>query len=120
MDTIKRRYDYINSFERLLQENGTHILKFYLHISQEEQHERLSERLKMRHKMWKYNPGDMKESERWDEYMEAYEDVFEYCSPEIPWTIVPANKNWFKEYTIANSIVELLRSLNMEYPSLNK
>jgi PPK2 family polyphosphate:nucleotide phosphotransferase len=118
MDTIRRRYDHINAFEQLLQENDTHIFKFYLHITQEEQHERLAERMQDRRKMWKYNANDMKESAHWEAYMEAYEDVFQVCSKEIPWTIIPAEKNWYKEYLVANAIVTKLRSLKMEYPAL--
>lgn len=115
-DTIMRRFDYINVFEQLLQENDTQILKFYLHVSHEEQHKRLGERLTDPRKMWKYNPNDMKESQHWDDYRAAYEDVFERCSPEIPWIIVPADNNWYKEYTVAKTIVERLKSLKMAYP----
>jgi PPK2 family polyphosphate:nucleotide phosphotransferase len=117
-DTIKRRYEHINAFERLLLENNTHILKFYLHVSQQEQHDRLAERLQMREKMWKYNANDLKESERWPEYMEAYQDAFNACGPDIPWHIIPSDKNWYKEFLVAETIVRLLRSLNMEYPGL--
>lgn len=118
MDTIKRRYEHINAFEKLLLENQTHILKFYLHVSQEEQHVRLAERLQQRDKMWKYNANDLKESERWPEYMEAYQDAFNACSPDIPWHIIPSDKNWYKEFLVAETIVKLLRSLKMEYPQL--
>ncbi|MBC8046123.1 MAG: polyphosphate kinase [Fimbriimonadaceae bacterium] len=120
INTIKRRYDHINAFENLLLENDTKILKFYLHVSQKEQMDRLQERLSDPKKMWKYNPNDIKESERWDEYMEAYDDAFNYCSPELAWNIVPADKNWFKEYLIASKIVEVLKSLRMEYPKIRK
>jgi len=118
IDTIKRRYDHINAFERLLQENGTRILKFYLHVSQKEQHERLAERMEIPRKMWKYNPNDMKESEHWDEYMQAYEDVFRICSPDIPWAIVPSDKNWYKEYLVARTIYDALKDMNPQYPGL--
>lgn len=120
MDTIRRRYDHINAFERLLQENDTIILKFYLHVSQKEQMERLKERLSDPKKMWKYNPNDLEESKRWNEYMEAYEDAFRLCSPEIPWQIIPADKNWYKEYLIAKKIVETLSALDLRYPELAK
>jgi PPK2 family polyphosphate:nucleotide phosphotransferase len=118
MDTIRRRYDHINAFERLLQEHRTHILKFYLHVSREEQLERLNERLSDPEKMWKYNAGDLKESELWDEYMAAYEDAFAHCSPEIPWVIVPSDRNWLKSNLIANTIVDLMESLRMAYPAV--
>jgi len=119
-DTIKRRYTHINNFETLLQENGTVVLKFYMHISKDEQTERLQERLSDIRKMWKYNPNDLKESERWDEYMEAYQLAFAKCSPEIPWTIVPADKNWYKEYLIAKTLVEAMEKLDMQYPGIKK
>lgn len=115
-DTIRRRYDHINAFERLLAENDTRVLKFYLHISQKEQHERLQERLSDRRKMWKYNANDLEESKRWPEYMEAYESAFAHCGADVPWHIIPSDKNWYKEYLIAKTIVETLRSLDLAYP----
>ena len=118
MPTIKRRYEHINAFEQLIQENNTIILKFYLHVSQKEQMERLKERLSDPRKMWKYNPNDLAESKRWNEYMSAYEDAFNACGPKIPWIIVPSDKNWYKEYIVAKTIVEVLSNLKMEYPGL--
>lgn len=115
-DTIRRRYAHINAFERLLAENGTRILKFYLHISQQEQHERLQERLSDPRKMWKYSANDLEESKRWPEYMEAYEAAFEHCGEEFPWHIIPSDKNWYKEYLIAKTLVETLGLLKLEYP----
>lgn len=118
--TAKKRIEAINAFEELLQEhNNTHILKFYLHISPEEQQERLNERIKDPAKMWKYNENDFKEAKLWDNYMEMYEDCFENCT-NPPWTIVPADQNWYKEYVIASALVELLRSLDMQYPGLKQ
>lgn len=117
-DTIQQRYKHINAFEQLIQSNNTIILKFYLHVSREEQLERLQERLSDPKKMWKYNANDMEESKRWDEYMEAYEAAFNKCSPEIPWTVVPSDKNWYKEYLIAKKIVETLQTLDLKYPAL--
>ena len=119
MEKVKRRFDYINNFERLLQENNTHILKFYLHISKEEQLERFKERLEIPSKKWKYNPSDLTTTKYWDEYMKAYEDVIEHCSPEIPWHIIPSDQNWYKEYLVAEKIVSLLSGLNMQYPKLD-
>ena len=114
------RFQAINHFEQLLQNhNSTLILKFYLHISQEEQKERLNERLENPAKKWKYNPNDFKEAARWEQYMEAYEDVFQYCN-DIPWTIVPADQNWYKEYVIIKTLTEALSSLNMQYPLLEE
>jgi polyphosphate kinase 2 (PPK2 family) len=115
---IKQRYHHINNFEKLLTETGTGVLKFYLHVSKEEQLERLQERLSDKTKMWKYNENDLKEREYWTDYMSAYEDAFENCSDFAPWHIVPADQNWYKEYFIANKIVETLESFKMKFPGL--
>lgn len=118
--TAKKRMKAINDFEELLQEhNSTHILKFYLHISREEQHERLSERMKNPAKMWKYNAKDFEEAKLWDTYMKMYEDCFNNCN-RPPWTIVPADQNWYKEFLIASQLHDLLKSLNMQFPGLKK
>ncbi|HEY6503447.1 MAG TPA: PPK2 family polyphosphate kinase [Chitinophagaceae bacterium] len=118
--TAKKRMKAINDFEQMLQEhNNTHILKFYLHISQEEQHERLSERMKDPGKMWKYNEKDFEEAKLWDIYMHMYEDCFNHCNA-VPWTIVPADQNWYKEYVIADKLYKLLKGLDMQYPGLKK
>ena len=119
MATIKKRYQHINAFENLVKENNTVILKFYLHVSQKEQKERLEERLSNIRKMWKYNANDLEETKRWDEYMTAYEDAFNSCGPDNSWFIVPSDKNWYKEYLIAKSIVETLLKLEMQYPRIN-
>ena len=119
-ETAKKRMKAINDFEELLQEhNHTHILKFYLHISQEEQQKRLKERVKDPAKMWKYNENDFKESKLWDIYMQMYEECFEHCD-SIPWIIVPADQNWYKEYIISSRLHGLLKSLDMKYPGLKK
>lgn len=117
MDMVKRRFGYINTFENLLQDNGTVILKFYLHISPEEQKLRFEERLNVPEKMWKYQDADLRESKFWGDYRNAFEDIFEHCSPEIPWHIVPADQNWYRNYVIAKTIVERLEKLNMQYPT---
>ena len=116
--TAKNRMKAINDFELLLQEhNHTHVLKFYLHISPEEQQERLKERIKDPAKMWKYNEKDFEEAKLWDIYMQMYEDCFENCDkPE--WTIVPSDQNWYKEHIIASALHELLKGLDMQYPGL--
>ncbi|MBS1918976.1 MAG: polyphosphate kinase [Bacteroidetes bacterium] len=119
-ETASKRMKAINDFEELLyQHNETHILKFYLHISREEQQERLKERTKDPSKMWKYNEQDFKEAKLWDDYMKAYEDCFEHCN-KIPWTIVPSDQNWYKEYVIAKQLYDLLKSLDMQYPGIKK
>lgn len=116
--TAEKRFGLINAFEQLLQERGTKIIKFYLHISEEEQKERFQDRLKDPRKHWKYNPNDLKSAEDWPLYKKYYAEVFQRCSPEIPWTIVPADQNWYKEYIVAEEIVGTLRALNMKYPGL--
>jgi len=119
-ETAKKRMRAINDFEHLLQEhNNTHILKFYLHISPEEQEERLMERMKDPGKMWKYNEKDFEEAKLSDEYRKVYEDCFEHCN-KIPWTIVPADQNWYKEFIIASALFELLKGLDMKFPGLKK
>ena len=118
--TAKKRMGAINDFEKLLTEhNNTKILKFYLHVSIEEQQERLKERINDRAKQWKYNEKDFDEAKLWDEYMKMYEDCFENCN-EIPWTIVPADQNWYKEYIIASAIHNTLSKLDMKFPGLKK
>ncbi|MBL0310079.1 MAG: polyphosphate kinase [Bacteroidetes bacterium] len=118
--TIQQRFVHINHFERLLTETGTTILKFYLHVSKEEQLERLQERMSDRTKMWKYNEADLKERAYWDEYQKAYEDVFRNCSESASWHIVPSDQNWYKEYVILKTVVETLESFGMKYPGLKK
>ncbi|MCS7073647.1 MAG: polyphosphate kinase [Bacteroidia bacterium] len=114
----KQRMKAINAFEELLQSHNTHILKFYLHISREEQLKRLNERITNPYKRYKYQSADIEESKHWDRYMEYYEEVFEQCSPKIPWHIVPSDQNWYKEYFIAKTIVDTLEELKMEYPEI--
>lgn len=115
-----KRMKAINHFEDLLvNHNETTILKFYLHISLEEQKERLSERLKKPSKMWKYNDNDLKEEKFWDLYMQMYEDVFDQCN-NVPWVIVPADQNWYKEYIIASELRDALKKMSMSYPGLKK
>ena len=119
-EKAKKRMQAINAFERLLEEhNDTHILKFYLHISRDEQTQRLEERLKNPAKMWKYNEQDFEEAKLWDDYQRAYEDCFANCdNPE--WIIVPSDQNWYKEYIIAKALRDLLKGLNMQFPGLKK
>lgn len=118
--TAEKRFDAINDFEELLSvHNSTIIFKFYLHISREEQQQRFDERLEDPTKAYKYNENDSKEAELWDQYMNMYEDVFENCNA-VPWTIVPADQNWYKEYVIAKTLVKGLKALDMKYPQLNK
>lgn len=119
-DTAFKRMKAINDFEKLLAEhNNTQILKFYLHISPEEQQERLKERVSDITKQWKYNENDFAEAKLWDHYMKAYEDCFENCN-EIPWIIVPSDQNWYKEFIMASAVIETLKKLNMQFPGMKK
>ncbi len=113
---IERRYSIINSFEQNLADAGTVILKFFLHISKKEQKKRIEERLTIPEKKWKYDPADSAEEHNWDAYMSLYEKIFEACSPEFPWSIVPADHKWYRNYFIAKEIVKTLKSLKMKYP----
>lgn len=113
----QKRYEHINNFERLLTDSGVTILKFYLHISKEEQKERFLARLEQPHKRWKFNPADLPERALWDDYMQAFEDVFEQCSTkEAPWYVVPANKKWYRNVAISEIILKTLIALELEYP----
>lgn len=115
----KRRYAQINEFERLLVEEGTTILKFYLHIDKDEQKDRLQARLDEPNKRWKFNPNDLKERNLWLEYISAYEDVINKTTTKFaPWYVIPANKKWLRNLLIAEIIVEKLKSLEMIYPEI--
>lgn len=119
-ELAKKRMKAINDFEQLLLEhNNTQVLKFYLHVSPEEQQQRLEERLHDPQKQWKYNAKDLDEAKLWDQYMRMYEDCFEYCN-KVPWTVVPADQNWYKEHLIATAVRDMLAGLNMQYPGLKK
>ena len=113
----KKRYDQINNFEELLVESGTTILKFFLHISKEEQKQRLEDRLKQKDKHWKFNADDLKERDCWDDYTQAYEAVFSKCNTSYaPWYIVPANHKWYRNYIVSQTIVKALEDMKLEYP----
>ena len=113
----RKRYAQINEFERMLSESGTSILKFFLHISRDEQRRRLQARLDDPTKRWKFQHGDIEERKLWGDYMKAYEDAIEKTSTDwAPWTIVPADKKWFRNYVVAKSVVDTLEDFNMKYP----
>ncbi|MCP3977195.1 MAG: polyphosphate kinase 2 family protein [bacterium] len=114
----QRRYGHINDFERLLTDEGTTVVKLYLHISKEEQAERLQERLDTPEKLWKFNKGDLDHRALWPEYMKAFEAVLSKTSTEdAPWYIIPANRKWYRNYVIGTIILDTLESMNMEFPS---
>ncbi|MFN8278312.1 MAG: PPK2 family polyphosphate kinase [Chitinophagales bacterium] len=116
--TIAQRFKHINAFEKLLTQNHTVVLKFYLHVSKEEQLVRLKERISDPTKNWKYNANDLQERKYWDDYRKAYEDVFKECSKAAPWHIIPADDNWYKEYLICSAIVRELEKLSLAFPKL--
>lgn len=116
--TVQFRFDAINNFEKLLENSGTKIIKCYMHISEEAQLERLTERKNNPEKMWKHNDNDWEERKLWAEYRKAYESVFENCSKASPWNIIPVDQNWYKEYQIARLVKEALEEMQLEYPEI--
>jgi PPK2 family polyphosphate:nucleotide phosphotransferase len=119
-ETAKKRFEAINHFEHLLSHNNqTTILKFYLHISHEEQKKRLLERMQVPEKMWKYNENDLKESALWESYMKYYEDAFAHCC-QVPWHIIPSDQNWYKNYVVAEIVLKTLKSFKMKFPGLKQ
>jgi PPK2 family polyphosphate:nucleotide phosphotransferase len=115
--TWKRRYDHINAFEQLLTDGGTTVVKFFLHISKDYQKERLQRRLDKPEKWWKFNPADLEERARWDDYQDAFADALSACStPHAPWYVVPAERRWFRDLLVAHVLVDALESLDMKYP----
>ena len=116
-----QRYAQINDFERMLSETGTTILKFFLHISKDEQKERLEDRLKEPDKHWKFHKEDLAERELWPEYTRAYEDVLSKTSTSCaPWYVVPANHKWYRNLVVASTLVNTLKGLDMQYPEAEK
>jgi PPK2 family polyphosphate:nucleotide phosphotransferase len=112
-----KRYRHINDFERMLADEGTTILKFFLHISKDEQKERLEARLQDPTKHWKFNPADLAERKRWDEYMEAFEDALEQTSTKhAPWYVIPSDRKWYRNYVISDLIVRTMKGLDLKYP----
>lgn len=113
----KKRFRQINDFERMLAETGTTILKFFLHISRDEQRARLEERITDPTKRWKFQHGDLDERKLWKDYMHAYEEALAETSTDCaPWYIVPANHKWFRNYVVGKTIAEELEDLKMHYP----
>ena len=119
-EEIERRYGAINDFEKRLTEKGTRIVKVMLHISSDEQQARLMDRLERADKHWKYNPGDVDERLLWDEYMAAYQTVFDRTStPEAPWHVVPANRKWYARLAVQNLLLEALEAIAPQWPKAN-
>jgi PPK2 family polyphosphate:nucleotide phosphotransferase len=116
-DVWRKRYDHINAFEKLLSDEGTTILKFFLHISESEQRKRLMDRLNDPTKNWKFNEGDLAERQLWNQYQSAYEDALNKCSTDYaPWYVIPADHKWFRNWAIADIIVRTMESMKLKYP----
>ncbi|MDT0270975.1 polyphosphate kinase 2 family protein, partial [Streptomyces sp. DSM 44915] len=114
---VEQRYEQINSWEKMLVENGTRVLKIMLHISKEEQGERLRERLEVPEKRWKFNPSDLEDRKLWDDYQVAYETVLQRCStPHAPWHVVPADSRSRRDAIVARLIRGELEAMKPEYP----
>ena len=117
----KRRFQEINNFERYLVRNGILILKFYLNVSKEEQRRRFLARINTPEKNWKFSLNDAKERGYWDDYMAAFEDMFQHTSTRwAPWHIIPADNKWFTRAAVADVIITKLKSLDLSYPAVSE
>ncbi len=119
-NSIEKRYDFINEFENHLQNNKTIVLKFFLHISKGEQKKRIRDRLKDPLKKWKYSDEDTKSSKKWKNYMQVYDKILNRCSSQIPWVIVPADNEWYRNYIVASTVIKKLKQMNLKYPDIRK
>ena len=114
------RFEDINGFERYLAHNGIAVMKFFLHLSKEEQKRRFLERLENPDKNWKFSPSDLKERQYWDDYQDAYEDMIRQTAhPHAPWYVVPADNKWFSRLVVAAAIVDALEELDLNYPKVD-
>ena len=112
-----QRYDQINNFERMLTQNGVTILKFLLYISKDEQAKRFRARLEDKTKNWKFSPDDIREREYWDQYIQAYEDMLQKCSPEdAPWYVIPSNHKWFRNLAVSQIVSQKMDEMGLKYP----
>lgn len=117
-DVWRQRYEQINEFEAYLTANGVKILKFYLHISKDEQKKRMEDRIQDKEKRWKISEADFKERQYWDEYTDAYQDTLTKCSTkDAPWFIIPSNKKWFRNLAVSHIIAETLEDMKMNFPA---
>lgn len=116
-EIINTRYELINDFEKLVESNDTRIVKFFLNMSKDAQKEVLMERIELKEKHWKHNDGDWVTREKFDDYMRIYEKIINKCG-DIPWHIVPADKNWQKTYFIADVVLKTLKELDLKWPPL--
>jgi PPK2 family polyphosphate:nucleotide phosphotransferase len=116
-DVWSKRFEQIRDFEKMLAENGTTIIKFYLQIDRGEQRKRFQARLDEPKKRWKFRLGDLQDRKLWDEYIKAYDDVFNKTSTDAsPWYIVPANHKWYRDFVVSSVLVDRLEGLHMNYP----
>lgn len=116
-ETINKRYQMINDFERLVEHNGTKVLKFFLNVSPEAQEERLRERIELKEKHWKHKDGDWETRKKTEQYLAVYDTIFQRCN-EIPWHIIPADTNWQKLYFTSKVVLETLQNTPMKWPDL--
>ena len=116
----QERFEDINNFERYATRNGIGVVKFFLHLSKEEQKRRFMERLDQRDKNWKFSSSDVKEREFWDAYQQAYEDMIRHTASEnAPWYVVPADNKWFTRIVVSHSVVHALKDMNLKYPKVS-
>jgi PPK2 family polyphosphate:nucleotide phosphotransferase len=117
-DVWSKRYDQINEFEELLNHNNVKIVKFFLHISKDEQKKRFQQRIDDPDRRWKISEGDFAERKFWDEYTAAYETILTKCSTDhCPWYVIPSNKKWFRNLAVSHIIVETLQDMHMKFPA---
>ena len=116
-DVIGKRYKVINDFERMLEDTGTVVLKFFMNVSMEAQKERLMERIELKEKHWKHKDGDWDTRGKWDKYKDVYEIILNQCSTP-PWHLVPSDKNWQKTYAVAEVVLKALEDLDLKWPEL--
>lgn len=117
-DVFKQRYRQINDFERMLVENGTYVLKFFMHISKDAQRKRLEDRLNDRTKHWKFSEADVIERRHWDNYMTAFEDMINETNTKYaPWYVIPADNKWYRDYMVTKVLLETLEKFNMKFPA---
>ena len=120
-DFFEKRYERINDFEKLLAQKGTVVIKFFLHISKKEQKSRIQERLKNLSRNWKFSAADVKERKHWNQYRNAFQKMLNATSTKhSPWTIVPADDKWYRDYIISKTIVRQLKTLKMSFPKSNQ
>ncbi len=119
-DVWKRRYRHVIEFERMLAEEGTTVIKMFLHISKDEQKRRLESRLANPSKYWKFNPDDLSDRARWDDFQKAYEDLIEKTTTEVaPWFVIPADRKWYRNLIVSRIMVDVLRGLKMDFPTVS-